>query len=264
MTAARDYYEVLGVARGADPAELKRAFRTKARRFHPDISKEPDAEERFRELAEAYGALSRPDSRLLYDNFGYRGRTWAGSPAATQAFAGLSELWSRARRRPRTSASDGVVAVVELGFYEAARGARRTVRYRIRETCEACSGSGGANGAQAPTCEACEGRGTVRRKEDAGAVVVLQLAICDACSGAGRLAGVACDACEGEGELELDYEAEVSIPPGVADGRRIELDEMDTVVVRVAPQPHDSILLRGAAAAGLVLALGFLALLLFG
>ena len=81
--------------------------------------------------------------------------------------------------------------------------------------------------------------------------------------GAGRLAGVACDACEGEGELELDYEAEVSIPPGVADGRRIELDEMDTVVVRVAPQPHDSILLRGAAAAGLLLALGFLALLLF-
>ena len=84
------------------------------------------------------------------------------------------------------------------------------------------------------------------------------------CSGAGRLAGVACDACEGEGELELNHEVEVSIPPGVEDGLRIELDGMDAVVVRVAPQPHDSLLLRGAAAVGLVLALGFLALLLFG
>ncbi|MGZ4256479.1 MAG: DnaJ domain-containing protein [Gaiellaceae bacterium] len=264
-TAARDYYEVLGVARGSDPAELKRAFRAKARRFHPDVSDEPDAEERFRELAEAYRVLSRPGSRLLYDNFGYRSRgTWAGSPAAEQAFAGLFELWARARRRPRTAARDGAVAVVELGFYEAARGARRTVRYRGRGTCPACDGSGGANGTRAMTCEACEGRGTLRRKDDSGSVVLLQLATCEACSGSGQMVGEACPECEGEGDLELDREAEVSIPSGVEDGRRIELDGLDSVVVRVAPQPRDSTLLRGAAAVGLVLALGFLALLLFG
>jgi molecular chaperone DnaJ len=257
---------VRGVARGPDPVTLKRAFREKARRYHPDVSSEPDAEDRFRELAEAYGVLSRPGSRLLYDSFGYRARApWAGSPAAEQAFAGLFELWSRARRRPRNGRPrDGAVAVVELGFYEAARGARRTVRYRTLGACPGCGGSGAANGERWETCEACGGRGTVRRKDESGAVVLLQLATCEACGGDGRLVGEACAECEGNRELERDREAEVSIPSGVADGERIELDDVDSVVVRVAPQPRDSTFLRGAAAAGLVVALGFLVLLLFG
>jgi molecular chaperone DnaJ len=264
--ATRDYYEVLGVAHDADPASLKRAFRARARRYHPDVSAEPDADERFRELAEAYSVLSRPGSRLLYDSFGYRSRgPWAGSPGAEQAFAGLFEIWSRARRSPRNGrVGDGAVAVVELGFYEAARGARRTVRYRARGACPACDGSGAAEGALALACDACDGRGTVRRKDHSGAVVLLQVATCEACRGSGRLVGQPCPRCEGERELEFDREAEVSIPSGVEDGRRIELDGTDSVVVRVAPQPRDSIVLRGAAAAGLVLALGFLALLLFG
>jgi molecular chaperone DnaJ len=266
VAATRDYYEVLGVARGADPATLKRAFRERARRYHPDVSAEPDAEERFRELAEAYCVLSRPGSRLLYDSFGYRARgPFAGSPAAEQAFAGLFELWSRARHRPRNGRPrDGAVAVVELGFYEAARGARRTVRYRSFGPCPACAGSGSADGALALSCVACEGRGTVRRKDDSGAVVLLRLTTCKACGGSGRLVGEPCPRCEGKRELEFDREAEVSIPSGVEDGRRIELDGTDTVVVRVAPQPPDSTILRGAAAVGLVFALAFLALLLFG
>ena len=266
VAATRDYYEVLGVARGADPPTLKRAFRAKARRYHPDVSSEPDAENRFRELAEAYRVLSRPGSRLLYDSFGYRSRgPWAGSPAAEQAFAGLFELWSRARRRPRNGhRRDGAVAVVELGFYEAARGARRTVRYRSLGACTVCGGSGAANGARWETCEACDGRGTLRSKDESGAVVLLQVATCEACGGDGRLVGETCAECQGNCELERDREAEVSIPSGVADGERIELDGVDAVVVRVAPQPPDSTLLRGAAAAGLVLALGFLVLLLFG
>ena len=266
VAATRDYYEVLGVARGADPVALKRAFRAKVRRYHPDVSSEPDAEDRFRELAEAYAVLSRPGSRLLYDSFGYRARgPWAGSPAAEQAFAGLFELWSRARRRPRNGrARNGAVAVVELDFYEAARGARRTVRYRSVGACAACGGSGAANGTRWETCEACEGRGTVRRKEESGAVVLLQLATCEACGGDGRLVGETCAECEGNRELERDREAEVSIPSGVADDERVQLDGGDTVVVRVAPQPRDSALVRGAAAAGLALALAFLLLLLFG
>jgi molecular chaperone DnaJ len=261
---ARDFYEVLGVQRGADATELKRAFRAKARLFHPDVSDEPDAEERFRELAEAYGVLSRPGSRLLYDNFGFRSRVpWAASPGAEQAFAGLFEIWSRARRRPRP-AQDGDVAVVELGFFEAARGARRTVSYRSRGPCPGCNGSGAANGSWADACEACEGRGSLRRRDDSGSVVLLQVTTCEACGGTGRAVGEACSECEGEGDLERDREAEVSIPSGVADGERIQLDGTATVVVHVAPQPRDSTLLRATAAAGLVLALGFLALLLFG
>ena len=125
--AARDYYDVLGVERGADTTMLKQAFRAKARLLHPDVSDDPDAERKFRELAEAYSVLSGPASRMLYDRFGYRGRDTWSSPAAAQAVAGLLDFWAHAARRRRPA---GAVAVVELGFYEAARGARRTVRYR--------------------------------------------------------------------------------------------------------------------------------------
>ncbi len=115
-----DYYDVLGVARGADAAEIKRAFRARARLLHPDVSDDPDAEGRFRELADAYAALSKPASRLLYDHFGYRGRgAWTASPAQ-----GLFDLGERSKRR-----GAGDVAEVELGFYEAARGGRRSVRF---------------------------------------------------------------------------------------------------------------------------------------
>ena len=169
-------------ARRRPSLEAGRSAR-RPRRYHPDVSSEPDAEDRFRELAEAYGALSRPGSRLLYDSFGYRARgPWVGSPAAEQAFAGLFELWSRARRRPRNGRErNGAVAVVELGFYEAARGARRTVRYRSVGACAACGGSGAANGARWETCEAC--------------------------GGDGRLVGETCAECDGNRELERDREA---------------------------------------------------------
>ena len=118
--AARDYYQVLGIAPDADATAVKQAFRSSARRLHPDVSADPEAEEKFRTIADAYAVLSKPASRLLYDRFGYRGRgAWAESPATAQAFSGLFEFWARSRRRPRQSSE---LAEVELEFYEAARG----------------------------------------------------------------------------------------------------------------------------------------------
>ncbi|MGB2876244.1 MAG: DnaJ domain-containing protein [Gaiellaceae bacterium] len=260
---ARDYYEVLGVARGADAATVKRAFRARARRFHPDVSDDPEAESRFRELAEAYSVLSRPASRLLYDRLGYRGRTWAASPAAAQALVGLLELWARARRRPRHS---GTVAEVDLGFYEAARGARRKIRYRASGPCSACGGSGAADGGVVETCGACAGRGTIRQTDDSGDVVLLQLARCELCAGSGRLVSRPCAECGGGREMQHDREVELSIPSGAEDGERLPVtgEEGAFVLLRVAAQPVDSRLVRAAAAFALVAAVAFVVFVFAG
>jgi molecular chaperone DnaJ len=240
-----DYYAVLGVPREADAAEIKRAFRAKARLLHPDVSHDPDAEERFRELADAYAALSKPASRILYDHFGYRGRgAWTGSPAL-----GLFDLWERSRRR---GAGD---VELELSFYEAALGGRRPVRYRTRSACQSC--------ATGP-CTACDGRGTRRESLEDGDMRVLQLVTCEACGGTGRVAGD-CEECGGSGEVEAEREVEVTIPSGVEDGARLPLgDHGEHVLIHVRPQPRDPAVLRVAAALGLVAALGFLVFLLVG
>jgi molecular chaperone DnaJ len=239
VESPRDFYDVLGVARGADAATIKRAFRTRARLLHPDVSVDPDAESKFRELAEAYAVLSRSPSRLLYDHFGYRGRgVWAAEPASAHAFARLMEFWARATRRAQTA---GAVGYIELGFYEAMRGGRRLVRYTSRtESAEPCS--------------ACSGRGTVRCTDHSGDVVLLQLVTCKACAGSGMVGG------------DEQREALVSVPAGAEDGDRIPIraDPGAFVVLRVSPQPPDSMLVRAVAGAGLLAALGFLAFLFLG
>ena len=228
------YYEVLRVARVADAAELKRAFRARARQLHPDVSSDPDAEERFRGLSDAYAALSKPASRLLYDRFGYRGRgAWSGSPAQGRC----------------------VVGEVELGFYEAARGGRRSVPYTARAVCAFCA---------TEPCAGCGGRGTRRVSMDDGDVGILELATCADCDGLGRGA-VACDYCGGSGVVEVEGEAEITIPARVEDGATVPVGkDGEHVVVRVRPQPRDPAALRVAAALGLVAALAFLAFLLLG
>jgi molecular chaperone DnaJ len=254
VESSRDYYEVLGVAHGADAKTIKRAFRAKARMLHPDVSADPRADQKFRELAEAYTVLSRPASRLLYDRFGYRGRgVWAAQPASAQAFASLMEFWARATKRPRPA---GAIGLIELGFFEAMRGGRRLVRYSAPGPCPACAGAG-------ETCSACSGRGTVRSTDDSGDVVLLQLVRCEECGGSGRLVSESCPQCGGAGEAEQERESFVSIPSGAEDGDRIPLDSDRGafVVLRVRPQPPDSTLVRAVAAVGLLAALGFLGFL---
>jgi molecular chaperone DnaJ len=261
--AARDYYQVLGIAPDADAAAIKQAFRSSARLLHPDVSADPDAEEKFRTIADAYAVLSKPASRLLYDRFGYRGRgAWAESPAAAQAFNGLFEYWARSRRRPRQS---GDLAELELEFYEAARGGRRTVSYLSRGPCDSCGGSGVFGGGPAQPCAVCSGRGHLRETDDSGGVRLLQLVKCEECEGTGRVVASACRECEGSGEREGERKVEIPIPSGIADGTRLPLeDDVDGphVVVRVKPQPPDSTVVRVAAAAGLAAAVGFLVFLL--
>jgi molecular chaperone DnaJ len=232
-----DYYEVLGVSRTADEDELRSAFRSRARELHPDVSAAPDAEERIREVNAAYGVLSKPSARFLYDRFGYR-----------------AHVESRAAR-PR------VLAEVEIDSIEADRGTRREVRFAAKDECALCRGTGAVPGSEVRICMACAGRGRVQLSSDLGGGRWLHIEDCSDCGGLGRVVPRPCPECDGAGTVTQSRVLKVRIPPGVEDGTRLRVigePEEDQLVVRVLPGPFDSALARWSSAALLVIAVALL------
>ena len=237
--AARDYYEVLGVARTADGDAIRQAYRRLARELHPDVSAEPKAEERFRELTGAYTVLSDPNARLLYDRFGYRGRGGGFSSAR------------------RESSASPVLAEVNVDVFEAARGARREVRYSSREQCQACDGQGFAAGG----CETCGGKGRLTRSATLRGGDWLQVEECSDCNGRGFSEQDACPECRGEGSLSQEQVMKVRIPAGVEDGNRLRMvgdPDGEQLLVQVRPLPKDSYLVLVLAAVLLLCAVALL------
>src|ERR671933_133860 len=170
-TTQRDYYEVLGVARAADEAEIKRAFRRLARDVHPDVSQAPDAEERFREVVEAYEVLSKRETRELYDRYGHAGLRGGGFTPTQFDFGSLSDLFAAffgddlfgvGGRQRRTRGGD-VAVEVEIELAEAARGTKREVPFPVAVPCRSCGGSGAAPGTEPLTCSSCGGTGRLQQ-----------------------------------------------------------------------------------------------------
>jgi molecular chaperone DnaJ len=242
-----DYYEVLGVPRDADEETIRRAFHTRARDCHPDVSDAPEDHKRFRELAEAYGVLSKPASRLLYDRYGYRGR-------GNQGFD--DELWESGERPPQ---GENVHARVELQAYEARDGTRRLVRYEAPTACPACDGWG-VIGDPVPNCPECGGTGQVRQISDLDVAHVLRLEACPRC-------GVdTCHECEGIGVVEAERRLRVRIPAGIEDGSQVRVSGEGGaggpggvpgdlfLDVDVRPEPRDLPIVRWLALAGMLAA----------
>lgn len=254
MAAMRgDYYEVLGVEPDAGAEAIRKAFRARARRLHPDVSHERDAEERFRELAEAYSVLSGTTTRLLYDRFGYRGR----------GHGGVAPFARHARRRAEAEAREAVgrASEVEVGFFEAARGTTATVRLAGAAACAACAGDGAERGEPEP-CPSCEGTGRLRRAAAADFGRLLQIDSCHRCAGRGSLRAP-CRDCGGTGRTQLKGEVLVTVPAGTRDGARIALAGGGEVVVRVDPPPSEGRLVRLGSACGLAIAVALLVVVLF-
>lgn len=250
----RDYYEVLGVDRDADVEAIRRAFHALARDWHPDVADVPDAEERFRELAEAYSVLSRREARLLYDRYGYRGRGNQGFDEA---------LWeARPRFAPR---GENVHVEIELKSFEAAEGTRRIVSYEALARCNACMGRGSA-GLPDPECEYCGGTGRKRTVAHLDAANLLQVEPCPACI------GEPCARCEGTGTVRVERRLRLVIPPGVEEGTQLRVggDGDDAgagsipgdllVGVHVLPPPRDPRVVRYAAFLLLIVAIATLVL----
>src|SRR5919197_1917331 len=230
-TTQRDYYEVLGVTREAGEGEIKRAFRRLARDLHPDVSKAPDAEERFREVVEAYEVLSKRETRELYDRFGHAGLRGGGFTPTQFDFGSLTDLFAAffgddlfgVGGRPTRSRGADLGVRVEIELVEAATGTRREVPFPVAVACSTCGGSGAAPGTNPVTCATCGGSGRLRRVSRSAFGEFVRTQTCPDCRGAGRRIEAACPDCQGEGRTVEERTLEVEIPPGIHDGQQIRI-----------------------------------------
>jgi molecular chaperone DnaJ len=230
MLAKRDYYEVLGVNRNADETTIKKAYRKFALQFHPDRNPgDKEAEERFKEAAEAYDVLRDPQKRNIYDQFGHQGLEGSGF----SGFSGFDDIFSSfgdifedffgfggARRsRSRTQRGNDLRYDMSLSFMEAAFGTETEIDVDKMEACQACGGSGCRPGTQPETCGHCRGTGQVTRSQGFFTVRTT----CSACRGVGRVIGDPCDECRGNGKVRIRKKVAVKIPAGVDAGSRLRL-----------------------------------------
>jgi molecular chaperone DnaJ len=234
-TAKRDYYEVLGVDRGASDAEIKKAFRRLARELHPDVNDhDPAAEEKFKEAAEAYEVLSDAERRRTYDRFGHDGlRTGGYQPGA--GFGSFQDIFDAifGGGDPfggdpfggfgRPSAGADVAAVVELGLEEVLENQTREVSFEAVTVCDRCRGNGAEPGTPIVSCERCDGTGQLREVSRSIFGQVVRAMPCDRCGGSGRIPETPCERCAGAGRVTEMRTWEVDVPAGIDDGQRIRI-----------------------------------------
>lgn len=256
MATKKDYYEVLGITKGASAEEVKKAYRTLAREHHPDVDKSAGAAERFKEISEAYQVLSDSEKRKAYDQFGHAAfdrtagagagfggqnpfggfRTYSytsGDPNIRfdfgdfqdpfslfeQFFAGAST--GRARRK---SGGDDLYFELTVSFKEAVFGATKTVSLPRQILCPVCLGTGAARGAKTEICPTCRGRGQVERVQNSIFGQIATRTVCPTCHGRGEKPSAVCSKCRGEGRIKETVPTEIKIPAGVDDGATVRFE----------------------------------------
>ena len=231
----RDPYEVIGVARGAEEREIKKAFRSLARELHPDVNRhDPEAEEKFKEAAEAYEILSDPDRRAIYDRYGFEGLDSRGFSSTAQGFGSFSDIFDAffggdpfgafggAGAAGRVQGGD-VGVEVEITLEQAARGTKAEVGYDLVDACEHCGGSRAEPGSEFRTCSTCQGAGRVRAVSRTAFGQLVREHVCSDCGGEGRIPLQPCSACDGRGRRAVRKTLDVDIPAGIANDQRIRL-----------------------------------------
>ncbi len=262
----RDYYEVLGVAKGASKDEIKKAYRQLARKYHPDVSKDADSENKFKEINEAYEVLADEQKRSVYDRFGHAGLGNAGGFGGQytdfsgggfrdpfeifeEVFGGLGGFGGgRTRRQGRTAARRGADLRYEmtLEFDEAVFGVEKEIDVPRQETCGTCQGNGVEPGSSPIRCPECNGTGEIRRQ----AGFFINISTCPRCQGRGEIITNPCQECRGQGRITKTRHLSVKVPAGVDNGTQIRLSGEGQsglnggppgnlyVVIRVKPHPY--------------------------
>ncbi len=230
--AQRDYYEILNISRNASGEEIKNAFRNLARKYHPDVSKEPDAEERFKEINEAYAILSDSEKRAAYDRYGHAGvNGMGGMPDFTtvdfsdifEEFFGFGGMGGGSRRRNAPRRGADLSYALTLEFEEAVFGVDKEIEITRDETCSRCHGSGAEPGTSPTTCANCGGKGEVRQVRQTFLGSMVQVTTCPVCQGKGTTIQSPCNVCRGSGTERKTTKKLVHIPAGVDNGTQIRL-----------------------------------------
>ena len=233
----RDPYEVLGVGRDASEQDIKKAFRQLAMELHPDVNAhDPDAEEKFKEAAEANEILSDPERRATYDRYGHEGLRSGGYAPNFDGFGSIADLFnaffggSPSAARAGPAYPDGhrqgadVAVGIELDLREAADGAKVEVAFEAIDRCEHCHGNGAEPGTPIETCERCGGAGQLQAVTRTMLGQMVRTMVCDVCHGDGRVPKQPCRQCRGRGRLAKKRTLEVEVPAGISDGQRIRLE----------------------------------------
>jgi molecular chaperone DnaJ len=244
-TTERDLYQVLGVERGASDAEIKRAFRKLAQQWHPDVNTEPAAQERFKEINEAYQILSDPERRQRYDMFGRAGVEGGPGAGGFEGFGGFSDIFDAffgggaagagSARRGRPGPGADLRYDLRITFEEAVRGTEKQIDFRVLDRCETCEGSGAKPGTTATTCPQCNGRGEVRSVRQTMLGQMVNVSACPRCRGEGRIVETPCETCRGDGRTERKRTLRVTIPAGIDEGHQIRLTNEGEVGPRGGP-----------------------------
>jgi molecular chaperone DnaJ len=243
LAEKRDYYEVLGIQKGCSEDELKKAYRRMAKKYHPDLNPgDKEAEEKFKEVNEAYEILSDPQKRQRYDQFGFAGvdPSYGGGAGGAGGFGGFSDMGdlgsifedffgggfggSRRSANPNAPRRGSDIHVqVSISFMEACKGATKKISVTRTDACKECGGTGAENGTAMKTCPTCGGSGRVRVQQRTPFGVMATERACDACGGSGRVIEKTCSKCGGRGTTSTTATLEVDIPAGIDDGQTMSL-----------------------------------------
>jgi len=238
----RDYYEVLEVPRSATQEEIKKAYRKMALKYHPDKNpNNKEAENKFKEAAEAYGVLSDPQKKQKYDQFGHSAFTGGGSNGFTGGGMTIEDIFenfgdifggfggfggfgsSRRSSRPQMNKGSNLRVKVNLNLEEIFKGVEKKIKVNKYVSCPACKGTGARSGSSYDTCSTCEGRGQVTRVTNTFLGTMQTTTTCPSCNGEGRIISQKCTSCYGEGIISAEETISFSIPPGIADGMQLKV-----------------------------------------
>ena len=246
MADKRDYYEVLGISKGASEDEIKKAYRKLAKQYHPDINKSPDAETKFKEINEAYEVLSDSQKRATYDQFGFAGMDGAGfGGSGFGGFGGmnmddLGDIFSsfmggmgggfsgfnfggRSSRRNGPMKGENRYMSMDIDFLDAVHGVKKTINISVDKKCEHCDGTGAESKADIETCPTCHGSGVTMRQSRTPFGVIQQQGVCPDCNGTGKRIKKKCPHCGGTGYKNVREQVEVNIPAGISTGQQVRI-----------------------------------------
>ncbi|MGY3766887.1 molecular chaperone DnaJ [Vagococcus vulneris] len=239
----RDFYEVLGVSKTATDDEIKKAYRKLSKKYHPDINKEPDAEQKFKEISEAFEVLSDPQKRAAYDQYGHAstnpnfGAGGAGGFGGFEdfggsGFGGFEDIFesffgggggSRSNSATAPRQGSDLQYTLDLTFNEAVFGLEKNIRYNREDECVTCHGTGAKPGTHPETCPKCQGAGSINVERQTPLGRMMSRQTCDECHGTGKIIKEKCETCHGSGRMMKSHQVKVTVPAGVESGQQMRL-----------------------------------------